>query len=103
MRALYQRKQGRDLFDLAVALEKADIHPDRIIETFSGYLKREGRRITRAQFEENIAKKVCDSQFTADISSLLAAGFLWNIDEAVAIVSSRLIPLLPGNAWKGDR
>ena len=102
MRALYQRKQGRDLFDLAIALEGPDSHPDRIVETFSEYLKREGHRVTRAQFEENIARKMRDPQFTADIGPLLAAGFLWNIDEAAAIVSSRLIPLLPGDAWKGS-
>lgn len=103
MRALYQRKQGRDLFDLAVALEGGAASPDRIIETFLKYLDREGLSITRAQFEENIAGKMQDPQFTADISPLLAADYSWNINDAVAIVSAQLIELLPGNGWKGRK
>jgi predicted nucleotidyltransferase component of viral defense system len=31
MRALYQRKKSRDLFDLAVALERGAVDPARII------------------------------------------------------------------------
>jgi predicted nucleotidyltransferase component of viral defense system len=34
MRALYQRKKSRDLFDLTTALEKTDVEPGRIVETF---------------------------------------------------------------------
>ena len=103
MRALYQRKRGRDPFDLAVGLEKPATTPDRIIETFSEYLNREGRRVTRAQFEENMARRMRDPLFTADIGPLPAADFLWDIDEAAAAVLSQLIPLLPGDAWGGDR
>ena len=33
LRALYQRKKGRDLFDLAVALEHDGVDPRRIVET----------------------------------------------------------------------
>jgi len=103
MRALYQRKRGRDLFDLAVGLEKPATTPDRIIETFSEYLNREGRRVTRAQFEENMAGKMRDPLFTADIGPLLAAEFLWDIDEVAAAVLSQLLRLLPGDAWRGFR
>jgi len=33
-RALYQRKKGRDLFDLAVALAQDVVDPDRVVEAF---------------------------------------------------------------------
>lgn len=102
LRALYQRKQGRDLFDLAIALENRRVDPIRIVTAFSDYMDREGHKVTRAQFEENFALKMRDPQFTADISPLLAAGYEWDPEAAAPVVSSRLIELLPGDPWKGD-
>lgn len=103
LRALYQRKQGRDLFDLAIALKDPHVEPIRIVAAFSEYMSREGQKVTRAQFEENFALKMRDPQFTADISPLLTVGYLWDAEAAAPVVSSRLIELLPGNPWKGDR
>jgi len=101
LRALYQRKQGRDLFDLATALENSGVRADRIVAAFLEYMKRGGHKVTRALFERNIAEKLMDPEFTADIGPLLAAGFAWEIETAAPIVSSRLIELLPGAPWKG--
>ena len=38
-RALYQRKQGRDLFDLATALEAPGVNAERIIKAFEKYME----------------------------------------------------------------
>lgn len=102
LRALYQRKQGRDLFDLAIALKDPQVDPMRIVTAFSEYIDREGHKVTRAQFEENLALKMRDPQFKADISPLLAAGYEWDAEAAAPVVSSRLIELLPDDVWKGD-
>jgi len=75
LRALYQRKQGRDLFDLATALQRTDVAPVRIVAAFLEYMKHGGHKVTRAQFEKNIAAKLLDPAFTADIGPLLAGGF----------------------------
>jgi predicted nucleotidyltransferase component of viral defense system len=40
LRALYQRKKGRDLFDLATALKVPAVDPARIIAAFSEYMDR---------------------------------------------------------------
>jgi len=91
MRALYQRKKGRDLFDLAMALKKSSVDADRIVAAFSEYMHREGHRVTRAQFEENIAAKLRAPQFIADITPLLASGFSWDMQtdaEASALARS---------------
>ena len=101
LRALYQRKQGRDLFDLATALQEPDVNPARIIAAFSEYMQGERRRVTRAQFEQNLDAKVSDPQFAADLGPLLATGFVWDLEAAALVVSSRLIELLPGDPWKG--
>jgi len=102
LRALYQRKQGRDLFDLATALKDPRVDPARIVTAFSGYMAREGHTVTRAQFEANFALKMRDPQFMADIRPLLAAGYQWDAGAAAPLVSSRLIERLPGDGWKRD-
>lgn len=103
LRALYQRKQGRDLFDLAVALDHPATDPDRIVETFATYMGHGGYHVTRAQFEENIAGKVLDQSFAADIGPLLAEGYEWNVDDAAKGVSEQLIALLPGDPWSDKK
>ena len=60
-----------------------------------------GHRVTRAQFEENMAGKLRDPQFRADIGPLLSADFEWRVDEAAKLVGSRLIERLPGDPWRG--
>lgn len=102
LRALYQRKKGRDLFDLAVALERVDVDPDRVIAAFSEYMAHGGHHVTRAQFEQNIEAKLGDPQFGADIGPLLSADFSWNSEAAAATVCSRLIARLSGDPWKGE-
>ena len=57
---------------------------------------------TRAMFERNLAGKIGDTQFNADMSALLRLGFEWRPSEAAQTVSERLIRLLPGEHWKGD-
>jgi Nucleotidyl transferase AbiEii toxin, Type IV TA system len=100
LRALYQRKAGRDLFDLAIALTKG-ADPDRIVNAFLKYMEHEGHSITRAMFEENFALKMQDPAFLADISPLLSPDYTWDPEAEAPIVSSQLIERLPGDPWKG--
>lgn len=102
LRALYQRRKGRDLFDLAVALKQPTADPDRVVETFLHYIKREEANITRALFERNLAAKLKMPLFLSDIGPLLATGYRWDIQEARENVSSQLIERLPGDPWKGE-
>lgn len=101
LRALYQRKKGRDLFDLAIALEQGGVDPARIVDTFAAYMEHGGHNITRALFEQNMHLKMADAQFTADISPLLANGYTWDMDKAAQTVSGALIQHLAGEPWKG--
>ncbi len=100
LRALYQRKKGRDLFDLAAALETTIVDPARIVEAFTAYMKEEGKRVTRALFERNLAEKQRSVEFSADLAPLLASGYTWDKELAAETVSTRLLTLLPGAAWK---
>ncbi len=102
MRALYQRRKGRDLFDLAMGLGDAQSNPGRIAAAFREYMDREGGPVTRSMFERNLAGKIDDAQFNADMSALLRPGFEWRPAETARTVSEQLISLLPGEPWKRE-
>jgi predicted nucleotidyltransferase component of viral defense system len=101
LRALYQRKKGRDLFDLGLALEREDVSPARVVEVFATYMEATGTRVTRALFEQNLAAKKQDPIFTADLTPLLAHGRHWDLHAAFDRVSTELVARLPGKPWKG--
>src|SRR3990167_2232897 len=61
VRALYQRRKGRDLFDLVTSHNSSlPLNWDSIIECFNVYMEKEGKRVTRAEFEENMYYKLQD-------------------------------------------
>jgi predicted nucleotidyltransferase component of viral defense system len=95
LRALYQRRKGRDLFDMANAISRGNVDPARIVAAFRRYMDEGGHHVTRAEFEENLAAKLEDKRFLTDIPPLLAVGQTWNAAEAAALVVERLFPLLP--------
>ncbi len=94
-RALYQRRKGRDLFDLSVALEETELDPNRVVTAFWQYMAHGGHNVTRDAFEQNIGGKLLDARFNADIGPLLATGFSWNAQNAMENIRSRLIARLP--------
>jgi predicted nucleotidyltransferase component of viral defense system len=101
VRALYQRKKGRDLFDLWKAFDITDAQPDKVVGCFLKYMEYEGRCISRAEFEENITLKLEDPRFMDDIAPLLAPDCLYDIDNAADCVLNRLAVLMPGDPWQG--
>ncbi len=68
IRALYQRRKGRDLFDMWLALEEANLSPQAIGAAFEPY-RPEGW--TRALALENLAAKLVDQRFTTDLDNLV--------------------------------
>jgi predicted nucleotidyltransferase component of viral defense system len=101
LRALYQRRKGRDLFDLSTALAGGGASPQRIIESFQAYMEHGGHAVSRAEFEENLATKLQDRRFADDIGPLLAYGHKWELDAMARRVSDTLISRLPGEPWQG--
>ncbi len=101
LRALYQRKKGRDLFDLWTAQRLAQLDPDRVIACFKRYLDEGGQRVPRAEFEANLASKLADTAFTQDIEPLLAPTIAWDVEDAARFVREELLVRLHGEPWKG--
>lgn len=101
LRALYQRRKGRDLFDLWLCIEQGLIDPKRLVNCFIEYMNREGHPLTRAQFEQNLHEKEGDAAFLSDIGPLLRPGLAYDAAAAIGIVKKSLIELLEGDPWKG--
>lgn len=102
MRALYQRKKGRDLFDLWYADRQATVDAGRVVESFRQYLDHSGLRVSRAEFEANLEEKLSDRRFLGDISPLLAPDSIWDPADAERYAREELLARLPGEAWKGS-
>ena len=103
LRALYQRKKSRDLFDLWWASRQVEVDFDRVVHCFVEYLAAEGHRVSRAEFEANLAGKLQDPVFLADLQPLLAPGIAWDLDAAAEWTFKEITPRLTGNPWKGTR
>jgi len=101
LRALYQRRKGRDLYDLWVALATLDVDEDRLIMCFERYLEHGGLAVSRAQFEPNLSAKLRSRQFREDVLPLLRDGASYDVDAAAELVHERLIARLRGEAWRG--
>jgi len=94
LRALHQRKKGRDLFDLWHALATGGARAERIVACFNRYMK-EGRHVVdRATFERNLAEKLADPTFRADMTPLLRPGVGWDLAAAANTVTEGLIARL---------
>ena len=108
LRALYQRSKGRDLYDLAAAVQRLlQLNLAKVVECFERYLEQEGHRVSRAEFEANMFEKMQNPAFHADIEPLLVSGAFqadsasYDPDAAYRRVHESFIARLPGEQWKG--
>lgn len=72
LRALYQRRKGRDLFDLWWAASNRDIYTDKLLHCYHEYMQFVvDKPPTTKQFLQNLDEKVIDAEFEQDIVGLL--------------------------------
>lgn len=75
LRALYQRRKGRDLFDLQASVENfPNLNLQRILTGFHAVMEKEGHPLSWREFERNVQEKVDYPGFREDIQPLLARG-----------------------------
>lgn len=86
--------QGRDPFDLAIALDDEAADPEKIIAAFYTYMEHGEHKVTRKQFQENIAAKLNDRNFASNIGPLLASGYEWDLVAISEKVNEALISRL---------
>ncbi len=97
MRAMFQRKRGRDLFDLYWALTKSPtpVDPAAIIASFEHYLKQEGTKAGRAEFIGVLDNHLKDRGFCSDMQPLLRTDIHYDPQAAGKLVKTHLLNLLP--------
>lgn len=95
LRALYQRRKGRDLFDIWYVTKQKLIDADRVYEIFFQYCAKDKINIRREDFLENLELKKNHPDFHSDMSALLPIELKWNFDEAYQFVVDNVISQMP--------
>ena len=92
LRALYQRRKGRDLFDLYWAIANHKLDSEKIIYCYKEYMKFVVKQPpTSKMYLANMEEKILDPEFTGDIYSLLRPGVKYDIDIAYDLLKSNLL------------
>ncbi len=105
LRALLQRDKGRDLYDLAHALEIwRDLDLDRIVEVFDRYLRLSGQSVSRAEAQKRMFGKLAKPRILQDVRPLLPperaeALTQSSVTSAFRSVLASLVERLPGKSW----
>jgi len=94
-RALYQRKKGRDLFDIQKALENKSLNTDNVIKCFYEYISfSDGKSPSQAVYLANMDEKIQEDVFLKDTQALLRPSVIFNPQAAYELVKKELIEKL---------
>jgi predicted nucleotidyltransferase component of viral defense system len=92
LRALYQRKKGRDLFDLHIALENTNLNTDDVIKCYHKYISfSDGQSPSQSIFLANMDEKIQEDVFLKDTQALLRPSLIFNPQAAYEVVKKKLI------------
>lgn len=95
LRALYQRKKGRDLFDLYVALTEAEVNHDEIMKCYHRYMGFTVQQPpTYRQFIANMEEKMSDADFLGDTEQLIRPDRTFDPQAGYELVKTELIDRL---------
>lgn len=95
LRALYQRRKGRDLFDVWYMAVHKLINLNRVFDIFPQYCTYNDVKITSEGFLKNLGLKKDHRDFHMDMSVLLPSKLHWNFEEAYQFVVDNVISRLP--------
>jgi len=92
LRALYQRRKGRDLFDLYWALTQYDVDINKVIRCYKSYMCFSVENPpTQKQYLANMEEKMTDREFLKDIHSILKTEVVFDNVQAWQLVKTELI------------
>jgi predicted nucleotidyltransferase component of viral defense system len=92
LKALYQRKKGRDLFDLYWALTHLDIDTKKVIHCYNVHMQNAvDKPPTQKQFLANMNEKMTDKEFVEDIRMVLKRGIEYDNEVAWELVNRELV------------
>ncbi len=93
LRALYQRKKGRDLYDIFKALKTIDsLSREKIIQVFKHYMKHEVTGIpSKVSYLKNLEAKMNNPDFLGDTTALLRPDETYDPLEGFALLKKEII------------
>jgi predicted nucleotidyltransferase component of viral defense system len=93
LRALYQRKKGRDLYDMFIALtQKPELDVDALLHSYREYMKFSVEKPpTQREYLLNMEAKMGDSEFLGDTTALLRPEVPYDPQVAYTLVKNTLI------------
>jgi predicted nucleotidyltransferase component of viral defense system len=95
LRALYQRRKGRDLFDLYWAMTHQDVDAEKIVQCYQKYMEYSvGKLPTQKQFLANMEEKIMMKEFLDDVHLILKKGIQYDDREAWKMVRKALIEII---------
>ncbi|MEX1117219.1 MAG: nucleotidyl transferase AbiEii/AbiGii toxin family protein [Terrimicrobiaceae bacterium] len=94
LRALYQRRKGRDLFDLWHAHQFKVLNPAEVVAVFLHYMEAEQHSVTQTVFRSNLEAKMNSKAFLSDTPPLLRSGVEYEPHEAFDFINVNLLTLL---------
>jgi predicted nucleotidyltransferase component of viral defense system len=91
LRALYQRRKGRDLFDLWLGIAEGKADTDKIIQIFKRYMETEGQTADSMRYEKNLQEKMRHQGFLSDLKPILTADTTYDVQEAYVLIKNELV------------
>jgi predicted nucleotidyltransferase component of viral defense system len=93
LRALYQRRKGRDWYDLYKAIKlRPGINKEYVLQCYHVYIKFVVKHPPNQKlFLQNMEAKLLDDEFLGDIEGLIRPGEAYNQQEAYELVKTELI------------
>lgn len=91
IRALYQRRKGRDLYDLYKAFSKGRLDIKKMLHCYRKYMEFSvGKVPSQNEFIQNIELKLQNEYFAGDIVGLIRPDELYNHNDAYELVKKEL-------------
>ena len=94
LRALYQRRKGRDLFDLWIGLTDGHADNKAVARVFRHYMEMGGYHVTQEEFRKNLRDKMKNRDFLRDTEGLIRPGITYDPQEAFQLVENLLIDFI---------
>ena len=92
IRALYQRRKGRDLFDLYLAGMSPEINPENTVQCFKQYITFSDKNApTGTEYLTNLEEKMTNRLFLGDTEGILRPNIEYDPVQAFELVKSTFI------------
>ncbi len=92
LRALYQRRKGRDLYDLYKTMSSIEIDKNKLLQCYKEYMKFSvAQPPTRKQFLRNMEEKIIDDEFLGDTKALLRPDENYDANAAWELIKTELV------------